>query len=153
MSMSSDPTPEKKAAADASAASKEGATESANAKDGGEDLEGDEDEANKKQQAQEKKEVKTVLGVPRLLITLLIASRVALMLFCVLCDLVIPDHEPDPTVRRFGTGYGPTVKQQKSKVPLILRFATRWDSAQFLGIAHEGYVKAQDVAFFPLWPL
>ena len=74
-------------------------------------------------------------------LALLVGSRFVVVLLCVIADLLLPDHDPDPSVRRFvepGSEW--------------LAFATKWDSAQFLTIARSGYKEQAQFAFFPLFP-
>ncbi|CAD7950292.1 unnamed protein product [Amoebophrya sp. A25] len=72
---------------------------------------------------------------------LVLASRIFLVVLCILADFAIGDHEPDPSVRRF---------EGRDD---FSRFARRWDSAQFLEIAESGYEEQAQYAFFPLFPI
>lgn len=66
-----------------------------------------------------------------------IISRIVVCILLALGDAVIPDWEPDDGVVRF-QGFP--------------KWATRWDSAQFLNLSKFDYRIPNDTAFFPLWP-
>ncbi|CAJ1444693.1 unnamed protein product [Effrenium voratum] len=70
-----------------------------------------------------------------------VLSRLAVLAACVVSDVVLPDHQPDPSVAR------PT------NPPWLLRAFTRWDASHFLNLATYGYRQEKDLAFFPLLPL
>ena len=67
-----------------------------------------------------------------------VASRVGMVSWLIVSDLMLPDHCAQGA-RVFGD-HG------------VLRAFARWDSAHFLAIAKGGYVKEEDVAFYPLYP-
>lgn len=69
-----------------------------------------------------------------------LASRLAILAWCVLADVVFPDHA--------ATG----VRRHDEDPGLILRPFTRWDAAHYLAIARDGYRQLHDVAFFPAFP-
>ncbi len=99
--------------------------------------------------------------------------RLVLVVFAVLVDLAIPDHQPDATVQGFSSVEETNKFQTKqleadgsslesgnnnssitatSDELLFLKAFTRWDAARFLNLSVNGYRLAEDFAFFPLFP-
>eukprot|EP00040_Diaphanoeca_grandis_P032462 m.196728 g.196728 ORF g.196728 m.196728 type:complete len:571 (+) comp32631_c0_seq3:180-1892(+) len=79
------------------------------------------------------------------IVIIAVVSRLFVVAFAIICNLLIPDHNANVKVyaaSQFGT----------SSAPSILQTFTRWDSAQFLTIAEYGYGEESSHAFFPLWP-
>ncbi|CAD7938913.1 unnamed protein product, partial [Amoebophrya sp. A120] len=70
----------------------------------------------------------------------ILLPRCVLVLCCLLADYFLPDHVPDASVRRYdGAAWHE-------------RAFTRWDSAQFLTVAQDGYREEPQLAFFPFFP-
>lgn len=81
----------------------------------------------------------------RVIITWALAGRFATVAWCILSDLVFPDHAATD-VERWTT-------DDHAVLPLWLtRPFTRWDAAHLLRVARFGYVDERDAAFFPLFP-
>lgn len=72
------------------------------------------------------------------------ATRLAIMWFSVLCNVLIADHIPAGV-----DVYEPTLFHNTGSV---LSTFTRWDSSRFLRIAETGYSSEESFAFLPLYP-
>ena len=70
------------------------------------------------------------------------ASRVAVMVACVIATLVCPTHNAEVHVWAPSASLGP------------LAAFTRWDAARMLGLAADGHGASEEAyAFFPLYPM
>ncbi|XP_028674527.1 palmitoyltransferase ZDHHC18-A isoform X1 [Erpetoichthys calabaricus] len=76
-------------------------------------------------------------------------SRIVSLVLQAVCNLLIPDHEPD--------AFQPPRLSKHSKFDTVVEALfgglSRWDSEHFLFIAEHGYVFEHNFAFFPLLPL
>jgi len=74
-----------------------------------------------------------------------LTSRILTVAWCVVSDLVLPDHAATDVER--------WQADQEAVLPAWLtRPFTRWDAAHLLRVARVGYVTDRDAAFFPLYP-
>jgi phosphatidylinositol glycan class V len=74
-----------------------------------------------------------------------LTSRILTVAWCVVSDLVLPDHAATDVER--------WQADQDAVLPAWLtRPFSRWDAAHLLRVARFGYVTDRDAAFFPLYP-
>ena len=74
-----------------------------------------------------------------------LTSRALTVAWCVVSDLVLPDHAATDVER--------WQADQDAVLPAWLtRPFSRWDAAHLLRVARVGYVTDRDAAFFPLYP-
>jgi len=79
------------------------------------------------------------------MIILLFFSRLVFIIYVILFDILIPDH--DANVDELRWNFSPGVLKN------VITPFTKWDSVHFLKISHDGYLKDHLCAFFPLYPM
>jgi hypothetical protein len=75
------------------------------------------------------------------LFRLALATRAALLVWGVVLDALLPDHDPGADVARFATGL-----PAGSTLGALAQPWTRWDGAHFLTLARDGYVESAAAA-------
>jgi phosphatidylinositol glycan class V len=78
------------------------------------------------------------------------ASRALAVLFAVVSNALIPDHEPEGALLHT---FPPECQRSGGQRSPLLSAFTRWDAAHFLSLASNGWTAEYSHAFFPLYPL
>ena len=82
-----------------------------------------------------------------------ILSRLIIVVFSVISNLLIVDHFPGADVSAFAINISKVSPFKASLIRSALKSFSKWDSAYYLQIAKDGkYVIDQQLAFFPLYP-
>jgi hypothetical protein len=85
----------------------------------------------------------------RILLTIIVLSRLFILTVVILSNTLISDHNPGDDVAVFTT----SISKSHYTLHQILGSFTKWDSAYYLLIAKDGfYATEQLLAFFPLYP-
>lgn len=76
--------------------------------------------------------------------------RLAILLWCVVANLILPDHVPSGVATLRVKDAAPLFSNRSSEV--ILGSFLRWDSIHYVNIATNGYLRDYEYVFYPLYP-